>query len=725
MSIQKIMEEEMADLGVSSLPDRPSAPSLYSGETLTAAELRAAFDRLPRLLAQRFNALLDATGLYEDKEGAETLASLIATGLAEGHSLQDLFEEIQNGVLADRLILDGERSLSEVLAALEDTLSIPEGFESWKEYIDSPLGEITTDETLPVSGGAVFRHTAQMENDIRESIPPTEGRVVQGDPLPVAGGRVYDALEGVTKSLDGRLSSMESALAGTYFHFETITDLTTKQAVPEDAMTYARIDEIDGLTKASTNRLALLPNTELGTGTDGRDPSCDYHVWVDENGYLCIDSGGNDTDISSILYLPESLFKNIPDGATVSTYVRYVSGSANGGYAAGENPYISFPFCPVMEDVAMTDGATFTATQTLGTDRMMQAVGVYDNLKLAITVVEGSTPVDDPVYYEGLRSAKVTAIKSYGANLADVNAIKGSGLSVTDGVIAVKTNSLSSGMSASVTLKTICPSLKVGETYMLTANSTGTSKYIYFADSATAWYFGTAKTVTEQMLNEKPIFYASGISTSAVISEFMVSKGTKAVPYHPYTVDPVDTYTVPSEVQAYNNYGAGVGTEITKMDFTSKTYTSHTYIEAVLDGTEDWQRYYSDGSKPYFYLRVGEGGSIVANAIVSDRYPSAVIASGNKNKGIYITNSSAGDAQILIRPADITDSMTVADFKATLAAAPITVMYVKSSSETETDIAPFLPSAPFLVVEGGGTVEAVNEYGLPVSLTVTYQIKHS
>lgn len=724
MSIQKIMEEEMADLGVSSLPDRPSAPSLYSGETLTAAELRAAFDRLPRLLAQRFNALLDATGLYEDKEGAETLASLIATGLAEGHSLQDLFEEIQNGVLADRLILDGERSLSEVLAALEDTVSIPEGFESWKEYIDSPLGEITTDETLPVSGGAVFRHTAQMESDIRESIPPTEGRVVQGDPLPVAGGRVYDALEGVTKSLDGRLSSMEGALDGTYFHFETITDLTTKQAVPEDAMTYARLDRIGGNTKKCTNLLSMIPNTDLGIGTNRYDTSCDFHVWVDENGYLCIDSGGNDTLVSSLLYLPESLFKNIPNGAKVSTYVRYVSGSANGGQALGDKPGIGFPTFHM--SVAMIEGATYTETTTFNSERLyIQVVGVFDNLKLAITVVEGSTPVDDPVYYEGLRSAKVTAIKSYGANLADVNAIKGVGISVADGVVTVESSSLSSGMSASVTLKTICPSIKAGETYMLTANSTGTSKYIYFADSATAWYFGTAKTVTEQMLNEKPIFYASGISTSAVISEFMVSKGTKAVPYHPYTVDPVDTYIVPSEVQAYDNYGAGVGTEITKMDFTSKTYTSHTYIEAVLDGTEDWYRYSSDGSEPYFYLRVGAGGSIVANAIVSDGYPSAVIASANKNKGIYITNSSAGDAQILIRPADITDSMTVADFKATLAAAPITVMYVKSGSETETDIAPFLPSAPFLVVEGGGTVEAVNEYGFPVSLTVTYQIKHS
>lgn len=710
MSIQKIMEGELADLGVSSLPDRPSAPSLYSGETLTAAELRAAFDRLPRLLAQRFNALLDATGLYEDKEGAETLASLIATGLAEGHSLQDLFEEIQNGVLADRLILDGERSLSEVLAALEDTISIPEGFESWKEYINSPLGEITTDETLPVSGGAVFRHTAQMENDIRESIPPTEGRVVQGDPLPVAGGRVYDALEGVTKPLDGRLSSMEGALDGTYFHFETITDLTTKQAVPEDAMTYARIDEIDGLTKASTNRLALLPNTELGTGTNGYDTSCDYHVWVDENGYLCIDSGGNDTGISSILSLPGSLFKNIPDGATVSTYVRYVSGSANGGYAAGENPHISFPFCSVM-DVAMTDGATFTETKTFGTDRMMQAVGCFDNLKLAVTVVEGSTPVDEPVYYEGFKSAKVTAVKSYGKNLYDGDA------EIT--------------LNGAYDVRILCRPDVEGTTHF-SFNMEGTYENqggifkIVFTDG-TEFIVGpttldTALTFTKKIRHIQLVNWALCVGR---IYDIQLERGSTATEYKPY-VGLLDTYTVPSEVQALEGYGIGISqTNNNGIDFASKTYTSHTYIEAVLDGTEDWHRYSSDGSEPYFYLRVGAGGSIVANAIVSDRYPSAVIASGNKNKGIYITNSSAGDAQILIRPADITDSMTVADFKATLAAVPITVMYVKSGSETETDIAPFLPSAPFLVVEGGGTVEAANEYGLPVSLTVTYQIKHN
>ena len=53
MSIQKIKESELIENGVGSLSTRPSLPSRYEGRPLSATELRAAFDRLPRLLAER------------------------------------------------------------------------------------------------------------------------------------------------------------------------------------------------------------------------------------------------------------------------------------------------------------------------------------------------------------------------------------------------------------------------------------------------------------------------------------------------------------------------------------------------------------------------------------------------------------------------------------------------------------------------------------------------
>ncbi len=137
MSIQKIKESELVSHGVSSLPSRPSLPSLYEGRPLTAKELREAFDKLPRLLAERFNALLDSFGLQEDEQ--DTLAEAIATGLFEGHSLAELFRDIQNGSFINYLKNGSGVSLSDQLSELS-----------------KPNGKVNASELLGVSGKTVF-----------------------------------------------------------------------------------------------------------------------------------------------------------------------------------------------------------------------------------------------------------------------------------------------------------------------------------------------------------------------------------------------------------------------------------------------------------------------------------------------------------------------------------------------------------------------------------------
>ena len=61
--IEKITEEEIRSLGVSSLPRSPSAPSLYGGRSMDSVALRAAFDRLPVCIARKVNAIID--GFYK------------------------------------------------------------------------------------------------------------------------------------------------------------------------------------------------------------------------------------------------------------------------------------------------------------------------------------------------------------------------------------------------------------------------------------------------------------------------------------------------------------------------------------------------------------------------------------------------------------------------------------------------------------------------------------
>ncbi len=115
MNTQKIFDSEISDKKVESLPTRPTSEALYGGRGLSASEMKAAFDKLPLFIIARFNSLLDDISSL----GEGSLAAEIPTGLAEGHTLRDLFYDIENGNLASMIKVDGE-PLSELLARLSE-----------------------------------------------------------------------------------------------------------------------------------------------------------------------------------------------------------------------------------------------------------------------------------------------------------------------------------------------------------------------------------------------------------------------------------------------------------------------------------------------------------------------------------------------------------------------------------------------------------------------------
>lgn len=134
--------------------------------------------------------------------------------------------------------------------------------------------------------------------------------------------------------------------------------------------------------------------------------------------------------------------------------------------------------------------------------------------------------------------------KVYGKNLFDISKVM-NGKYITnngDGTITVTTSESSSAVPIEVVLfKDLAPKIKAGKTYTITANSTGEHKHIWFNTKDT-WVFGEAKVVTEEMLNSPIYMYASGDSTTAVISNIQIEEGTVATEYEPY-IDPT-TVTV-------------------------------------------------------------------------------------------------------------------------------------------------------------------------------------
>ncbi len=117
MQTTKIIEEEISDLKVSSLPTRPNATPKYGGYSYSAAEMKAAFDKLPLFIAEKFNSLID--DIEAESSG---ISEAMKTGISEGHTLKNLFEDIENGAFAVYLILNGKplaEHIEEILTRLE------------------------------------------------------------------------------------------------------------------------------------------------------------------------------------------------------------------------------------------------------------------------------------------------------------------------------------------------------------------------------------------------------------------------------------------------------------------------------------------------------------------------------------------------------------------------------------------------------------------------------
>ena len=106
-----------------------------------------------------------------------------------------------------------------------------------------------------------------------------------------------------------------------------------------------------------------------------------------------------------------------------------------------------------------------------------------------------------------------------GKNKFDVDALSNTAnITISNGNIIVKGVSKNSGKK----LKEIAD-LVAGETYILTATTTGTSNFFYLYGSNNSWYFTNPRTVTQQDLDSTVFFYGiADASVSVTISNMMI-----------------------------------------------------------------------------------------------------------------------------------------------------------------------------------------------------------
>lgn len=241
MSIQTITEQELARNGVSSLPLTPTASPALGGRDYTPSEVKAAFDRLPRLVAARLNALLSA--------------------VADGTFLVDVPVAFGDGTL----------SLSELLALLGDHLVNP----------PAPDSAPASESENTVTSGGVYTALAALREDVLSAAKTATDSALRAQKLRYdaatgalslaaeEGSAAFDTASLPIPGMQETLSLLRTLLGASVLS-ETVEDtFTTRRtadglAVVDEAPT--TVHKITGASAASINLAKLVNGTFTSNG---------------------------------------------------------------------------------------------------------------------------------------------------------------------------------------------------------------------------------------------------------------------------------------------------------------------------------------------------------------------------------------------------------------------------------------------------------------------------
>ena len=241
MSMQTITERELVENGVSSLPLTPTASPALGGRDYTPSEVKAAFDRLPRLIAARLNALLGA--------------------VTDGTLLADIPVAFGDGTL----------SLSELLALLGDHLINP----------PAPDSAPASDSGNTVTSGGVYTALAALREEVLSAAKTATDNALRAQKLRYdaatgvlslaaeEGSAAFDSASLPIPGMQETLSLLRTLLGASVLS-ETVEDTFTARptagglSVVDEAPT--TVHKITGASAASINIAKLANGTFTSNG---------------------------------------------------------------------------------------------------------------------------------------------------------------------------------------------------------------------------------------------------------------------------------------------------------------------------------------------------------------------------------------------------------------------------------------------------------------------------
>lgn len=458
--------------------------------------------------------------------------------------------------------------------------AIRQASEASKEYTDEQVKKngITEDEVKAIVNTA------------------TEGKATRADKLQVVGsfdGYLSGILNGNEMAFFASLSSAPRSIpirdhAGRMFVAtpDQDTHVTNKKYV--DDADIANANKIADNTK----RIENLESTLLTFIEDG-ESAYEKTVPVGVGKNAVLSSIGGATKVSKNLLDP-SLF-NAFETVNEDGSVRFIVDLGSGGsdfrmatvtlpagtyYISGYDNVVKAPESGSVQGYSFNNPYTSNNTITLGETTDVEVFISFDGVGIIETdvyvMISTEPDAEFEPYFEGERYGKVTAVENYGSNrfnpqwLIDYvddyhkkniepygNGVKVSGYPCKTNISFAKFMELT-GLKVGDTFTTLCKMRRADDT-----DVTGTRNITFESGGDSTWLDVISNTVqkitiTENMLKYQTFnIYVAGTTTNnpVYITDITVVKANTITDYMPYSAEPIDTFTIPSEIQAINGYG--------------------------------------------------------------------------------------------------------------------------------------------------------------------------
>lgn len=500
---------------------------------------------------------------------------------------------------------------------------------------------------------------------------------------------------------DKRITNLEQGIPPSLF--QTDDTVAYSKSVPENARSYAMINSIGGMTRKSTNLIPFPYRDGQAAGATHTENGITFTVNEDYS----ITLNGTSTDVASFAFSESS-----PDTIRLVAGAKYSIGTGLKDTnirvylavkdASGNTKYFSNTSSPFTWLAEYKIHMAFLQIENTGT--------VCNNITIYPMLNEGTEALPYEPYFEGLRSAPVTAVESIGKNI--LNEQWEIGTLGSNGANNNTTDTIRSGYVSVVG---------------------GTRYYFYSTDTLTVcWYDASKNFISVSYLNDtngrakyapsnaryirvSPYQYGTTYKHDICVNVYNTAiNGT-------YIPSIYNTLPIPEAVQAIDGYGEGASDFYHNyIDWGKKQFVKMVE-KIVLNGSETWT------ASSATSIMQASIRTLPKNA--GDVEKGAIASNGYRFFNKYVSDASVKpyfriyeNANQLYVEATLEQFASVDAWKAHLAANPVEIIYPLATPEV-TDISDILPDDNYIAVEGSGTLTMVNEHGYAVPSEITYQIK--